>query len=92
MSGFGGMISLDLGDAARARRFVERTRVFALAESLGGVESLIGHPASMTHASVPPAMRRKLGLTDSLVRLSCGVEDAEDLIDDLDRAFAESVA
>ena len=92
MSGFGGMISLDLGDAARARRFVERTRLFALAESLGGVESLIGHPATMTHASVPPAMRQALGLTDSLVRLSCGVEDTEDLIEDLDRAFAESVS
>jgi cystathionine beta-lyase/cystathionine gamma-synthase len=90
MSGFGGMISLDLGDPARARRFVEATRVFALAESLGGVESLIGHPASMTHASVPPAMRRAMGLTDSLVRLSCGVEDAEDLIADLDQAFTES--
>jgi cystathionine beta-lyase/cystathionine gamma-synthase len=84
------MISLDLGDAGRARRFVEATRVFALAESLGGVESLIGHPASMTHASVPPAMREAMGLTDSLVRLSCGVEDAEDLIADLERAFAES--
>ncbi len=90
MSGFGGMIALDLGDAARARRFVERTRLFALAESLGGVESLIGHPATMTHASVPIAMRQALGLTDSLVRLSCGVEDTEDLIEDLDRAFAES--
>jgi cystathionine beta-lyase/cystathionine gamma-synthase len=90
MSGFGGMIALDLGDAARARRFVERTRLFALAESLGGVESLIGHPATMTHASVPLAMRQALGLTDSLVRLSCGVEDTEDLIEDLDRAFAES--
>jgi cystathionine beta-lyase/cystathionine gamma-synthase len=90
MSGFGGMISLDLGDPARARRFVEATRVFALAESLGGVESLIGHPASMTHASVPPAMRLAMGLTDSLVRLSCGIEDAEDLIADLDQAFAGS--
>jgi len=90
MSGFGGMISLDLGDPARARRFVEATRVFALAESLGGVESLIGHPASMTHASVPPAMRLAMGLTDGLVRLSCGVEDAEDLIADLDQAFAGS--
>jgi cystathionine beta-lyase/cystathionine gamma-synthase len=88
MTGFGGMISLDLGDTARARRFVEATRIFALAESLGGVESLIGHPASMTHASVPPAMRQAMGLTDSLVRLSCGVEDAEDLIEDLDQAFA----
>ena len=90
MTGFGGMISLDLGDAGRARRFVEATRIFALAESLGGVESLIGHPASMTHASVPPAMRQAMGLTDSLVRLSCGVEDTEDLIADLDQAFVDS--
>ena len=88
MTGFGGMISLDLGDPARARRMVEHTRVFALAESLGGVESLIGHPASMTHAAVPPAMRQAMGLTDSLVRLSCGIEDADDLITDLDRAMA----
>ncbi len=92
MTGFGGMISLDLGDAGRARRFVERTRVFALAESLGGVESLIGHPASMTHASVPKALRESMGLTDSLMRLSCGVEDADDLIADLDQAFGGSVA
>jgi cystathionine gamma-lyase len=88
MSGFGGMISFDLGDAALARRFVERTRIFALAESLGGIESLVGHPATMTHASVPPAMRQALGLTDSLVRLSCGVEDAEDLLADLDQALS----
>jgi cystathionine gamma-lyase len=90
MSGFGGMISIELGDVTRARRFVEATRVFALAESLGGVESLIGHPASMTHASVPLAMRREMGLTDSLVRLSCGIEDAADLIADLERALAAS--
>jgi cystathionine beta-lyase/cystathionine gamma-synthase len=90
MTGFGGMISLDLGDPARARRFVEATRIFALAESLGGVESLIGHPASMTHAAVPPDLRREMGLTDSLVRLSCGIEDAEDLLEDLDQAFAAS--
>ncbi len=87
MGGFGGMISIDLGDPARARRFVENTRVFALAESLGGVESLIGHPASMTHAAVPVAMRQRMGLTDSLVRLSCGIEDTDDLIGDLDQAF-----
>ncbi|MGH7752103.1 MAG: trans-sulfuration enzyme family protein [Gemmatimonadales bacterium] len=87
MTGFGGMISIELGDPARARRFVERTRVFALAESLGGVESLIGHPATMTHASVPPDMRKAMGLTDSLVRLSVGIEDAEDLIGDLDQAL-----
>ncbi len=88
MGGFGGMIAFDLGDADRARRFAEATRIFALAESLGGVESLIGHPASMTHASVPKAMREAMGLTDSLVRLSCGIEDAEDLIGDLDQAFS----
>jgi cystathionine beta-lyase/cystathionine gamma-synthase len=92
MSGFGGMISLDLGDPARARRFVEATRVFALAESLGGVESLIGHPASMTHAAVPVAMRERMGLTESLVRLSCGIEDSEDLIADLEQAFQRSAA
>ena len=87
MRGFGGMISVELGDAARARRFVEQTKIFRLAESLGGVESLIGHPASMTHASVPPAMRRAMGLSDSLIRLSCGIEDADDLIEDLSQAF-----
>lgn len=90
MSGFGGMVSFELGDVARARRFVERTRVFTLAESLGGVESLIGHPASMTHASVPPAIRQQLGLSDSLIRLSCGIEDAADLIEDLEQAFEGS--
>jgi cystathionine beta-lyase/cystathionine gamma-synthase len=90
MTGFGGMISLDLGDAERARRFVERVRIFSLAESLGGVESLIGHPASMTHASVPAALRNTMGLTDSLVRLSCGCEDAEDLMADLEQAFEAS--
>jgi cystathionine beta-lyase/cystathionine gamma-synthase len=88
MSGFGGMISFDLGDVELAKRILERTRIFALAESLGGVESLIGHPASQTHASVPPAMREEMGLTDSLVRLSVGIEDVEDLIADLDQAMA----
>jgi cystathionine beta-lyase/cystathionine gamma-synthase len=87
MQGFGGMISVELGDPGLARRVVERTRVFALAESLGGVESLIGHPASMTHASVPPALRQAMGLTDSLIRLSCGVEETEDLIADLAQAL-----
>jgi cystathionine gamma-lyase len=90
MTGFGGMISLDLGDPERARAFVENTRIFVLAESLGGVESLIGHPASMTHASVPPAMRKAMGLTDSLIRLSCGVEDTDDLLADLDQAMSAS--
>ena len=88
MSGFGGMISFDVGDAAVARRVAERTRLFALAESLGGVESLIGHPASMTHASVPRDMREAMGLTDSLLRLSVGIEDPDDLIADLDQALA----
>jgi len=90
MTGFGGMISLDLGQAERARRFVEQVRIFSLAESLGDVESLIGHPASMTHASVPLALREAMGLTDSLVRLSCGCEDTEDLIADLEQAFEAS--
>jgi cystathionine beta-lyase/cystathionine gamma-synthase len=89
MSGFGGMVAFDLGDVGLARRLVERVRVFQLAESLGGVESLIGHPASMTHASVPPALREKMGLTDSLVRLSVGIEDVEDLIADLDQAMTQ---
>src|SRR5437867_2893087 len=88
MKGFGGMISVELGSVERARRFVERTRLFALAESLGGVESLVGHPATMTHASVPPEMRQAMGLTEGLVRLSVGVEDVEDLIADLDQALA----
>jgi cystathionine beta-lyase/cystathionine gamma-synthase len=88
MTGFGGMLSFELGDPERARRMVERTRVFSLAESLGGVESLIGHPATMTHASVPRDMRQAMGLTDSLVRLSIGIEDIEDLKQDLDHALA----
>ena len=88
MTGYGGMMSVELGDAAFARRVAERTRVFALAESLGGVESLIGHPATMTHASVPLELRRKMGLTDSLIRLSVGIEDVEDLVEDLDQALS----
>ncbi len=87
MSGFGGMVSFDTGNLDRARRIVERVRIFQLAESLGGVESLIGHPASMTHASVPADIRREMGLTDSLVRLSVGIEEVEDLIADLDQAM-----
>jgi cystathionine gamma-lyase len=87
--GYGGMMSLDLAtDLAGARRFLERVEVFALAESLGGVESLIEHPAIMTHATIPPATRATLGIGDSLVRLSVGVEDVEDLRDDLARALA----
>jgi cystathionine gamma-lyase len=92
MRDFGGMICILADSEEAAVELVERTTLFKLAESLGGVESLIGHPATMTHASVPPAMRQSLGLTDSLVRLSCGVEDTDDLIEDLDRAFVESVS
>ncbi len=90
MKGFGAMLSLELGDVERAKKFAQGTEIFSLAESLGGVESLIGHPASMTHASVPVEMRKKMGLTDSLVRLSVGIEDPEDLIADLDHALAAS--
>ena len=89
MSGFGGMVSLVLaGGIDDARRFLERLRIFACAESLGGVESLAEHPAIMTHASLPAEMRAALGIDDSLVRLSVGVEDVEDLIEDIERALA----
>ena len=88
MRGFGGMVTMVLKtDLAGTRRFLENTHLFALAESLGGVESLINHPALMTHASVPKEQRDALGVTDSLVRLSVGVEDVRDLIDDLKSAF-----
>jgi cystathionine gamma-lyase len=88
MKGFGGMISVDLGSKARAAEVLSKVRVFSLAESLGGVESLISHPASMTHASVEPERRAHLGITEGLVRLSCGVEDVDDLLADVERAFA----
>jgi cystathionine gamma-lyase len=88
MKGFGGMISIRTGSRDRAARILSRVRVFSLAESLGGVESLISHPASMTHAAVPAEQRTALGLTDDLLRLSCGVEDVGDLIADLEQAFA----
>ncbi len=89
MRGFGGMISVELAaNLAGARRFLECTRLFALAESLGGVESLIEHPASMTHGSVPLEVREGLGIGDALVRLSVGIEDPLDLIDDLEQALA----
>jgi cystathionine gamma-lyase len=89
MRGFGGMISLDLNtDLAGARRFLEQVKIFALAESLGGVESLIEHPAIMTHASIPAENRARLGIGDALVRLSVGIEDVEDLRADLAQALA----
>jgi cystathionine beta-lyase/cystathionine gamma-synthase len=88
MRGFGGMISLRLaGGATAARRLLTRTRLFSLAESLGGVESLISHPASMTHASIPAAIRQARGVDDGLVRLSVGIEDGDDLRDDLKQAL-----
>jgi len=87
-SGFGGIVSIDLGGLEQARRFMEALRVFALAESLGGVESLVCHPATMTHASVPQADRERLGITAGLVRLSVGIEDADDLRADLEQALA----
>ncbi len=88
MAGFGGMVSFEVaGDLERARRVASSTRLFALAESLGGVESLLDHPASMTHASIPPEERRRAGLEDGLLRLSVGVEDIEDLLEDLDAAL-----
>jgi cystathionine beta-lyase/cystathionine gamma-synthase len=89
MRGFGGMMSFTLKDDSieNANRVLSSTRLFALAESLGGVESLINHPATMTHASIPKEERIKNGLTDSLIRLSVGIEDAEDLIEDLNKAI-----
>ena len=88
MSGFGGMISFGLkGTLDQARTFVAGTRIFTLAESLGGVESLIELPAAMTHASIEPAKRKEIGIEDGLIRLSAGIEDAADLVADLDQAF-----
>ena len=84
MRGFGGIVTITLKtDLAGTKRFLENTHLFALAESLGGVESLINHPSLMTHSSVPPEQREALGISDSLVRLSVGIEDVRDLIDDL---------
>jgi len=89
MKAFGGIITAELKrDLAGTKRFLERTRLFTLAESLGAVESLIEHPAIMTHATIPPEQRRRLGISDSLVRLSIGIEDVDDLIEDLSQAFA----
>lgn len=88
MHGFGGMITFFVkGGLEASRKFLESVQVFALAESLGGVESLIEHPAIMTHASVPPEQRKKLGIDDSLIRLSVGIEDIDDLLGDLKQAF-----
>jgi cystathionine beta-lyase/cystathionine gamma-synthase len=87
MRGFGGVISLRLAGGAAAHRLLTHTRLFSLAESLGGVESLVSHPATMTHASIPADIRRARGIDDALVRLSVGIEDLDDLRDDLKRAL-----
>jgi cystathionine gamma-lyase len=89
MHGFGGIVTIEVkGGLRKARRMLERCELFSLAESLGGVESLIEHPAIMTHASVPAANRKRLGITDGLVRLSVGVEDVDDLRHELQMALA----
>src|SRR5437773_7652090 len=87
MSGFGGMISFETGSLENAKRVLESVRLCTLGESLGGVETLISHPATMTHASVPETERNRLGITDGLVRVSVGIEDVEDIIADLDQAL-----
>lgn len=87
MNGFGAMISFELGSLDNAKKFLDRVRLCSLGESLGGVETLISHPESMTHASVPVETRQKLGLTPGLVRISVGIEDVEDLIGDIENAF-----
>jgi cystathionine gamma-lyase len=90
MRGFGGMVTAVLkGDLASSRRMLSACKIFTLAESLGGVESLIEHPAIMTHASVPKEQREALGISDGLIRLSVGIESVEDLIADLDEALAQ---
>lgn len=87
MSGFGGMVALDLGSCDAAKRFLDSLRLFTLAESLGGVESLAGHPASMSHGSLGPEERAARGITEGMVRLSCGIEDVDDLLADLARGL-----
>jgi cystathionine gamma-lyase len=88
MAGGGGIVSFVIaGGLPAARSFLENCRVFTLAESLGGVESLVNHPAIMTHASVTPEVRERLGISDALIRLSVGIEDADDLIADLDQGL-----
>jgi cystathionine gamma-lyase/cystathionine beta-lyase/cystathionine gamma-lyase/homocysteine desulfhydrase len=87
MSGFGGMLAFDLGSLDGARRVLNHVRLMALAESLGGVETLISHPATMTHASVPVERRQRIGITDGLVRISAGIEDIDDLLEDIEQAL-----
>jgi cystathionine beta-lyase/cystathionine gamma-synthase len=89
MCGFGGMISFELGSLAAAAAFLKKVRLCALAESLGGVETIITHPATMTHAAIPPEQRQQIGVTDGLVRISVGIEDVEDIIADLKTALTD---
>jgi cystathionine beta-lyase/cystathionine gamma-synthase len=89
MRGFGGMLAFDLGSLEAARRLLDSVKLHSLAESLGGVETLISHPASMTHASVPPERRAAIGITDGLVRISAGIEDIDDLKEDLLQALEQ---
>ena len=88
MNGFGGIISIEVnGGIDASRKFLKKTKIFTLAESLGGVESLIEHPALMTHASLPAETRKKIGITDGLIRLSVGIETLSDLIEDIEQAL-----
>jgi cystathionine beta-lyase/cystathionine gamma-synthase len=87
MTGFGGMISIELGSLEKAKAFTNSVKLFTLAESLGGVESLVCHPVSMTHGSIPKEQRERLGITEGLVRLSVGIEDKEDLMADIAKAL-----
>jgi cystathionine beta-lyase/cystathionine gamma-synthase len=87
MRGFGGLISFELGSFEHARTLLNHVRLMALAESLGGVETLISHPATMTHASVPPERRKQIGIPDDMVRVSVGIEDVADLREDLAQAL-----
>jgi cystathionine gamma-lyase len=87
MRGFGGMLAFELGSLDAARRLLNSVKLHALAESLGGVETLISHPATMTHASVPAETRARIGITDGLVRISAGIEDIDDLKEDLSQAL-----
>jgi cystathionine beta-lyase/cystathionine gamma-synthase len=88
MCGFGGLISFDVGSIEAATEILPRFKLMSLAESLGGVETLISHPATMTHASIPPDRRKEIGITDGMIRISVGIEDVEDLKEDLDQALA----
>jgi cystathionine beta-lyase/cystathionine gamma-synthase len=90
--GFGGMVAFDVGSLEAARTVLESVKLCTLAESLGGVETLISHPATMTHASVLPETRARLGITDGLVRISVGIEDTDDIITDLDQALKRIVS